>query len=232
MAKELTHRASELQELGWSTEEVARYIELWDYRQRWGAINLEREDRQFLRKAESSLPKIVTGKIALKKPTREKSYYLRLSFFLQSMMEAETGFDSTHDSLGLWPIILEEELRLIDYYQPVLGLPDSLKAKAFEPFREELINKYIQKNKPKSLSIHKFDFNLALTELKSKEVNKWRQLREEKYDNDNSYPLVKNVDQDEFRTQVRMDFGPLFLATLPSLAEIDKPEPTDDWVPD
>ena len=58
MAKELTHRAEELKLLGWSQQDLSRYIDLWDYRQRWGAINLEREDRQFLRKAESSLPEI------------------------------------------------------------------------------------------------------------------------------------------------------------------------------
>ena len=56
--------ADELQALGWSAEDVARYAELWDYRQRWGAMNLEREDRLFLRKAEAALPAIVTGKAA------------------------------------------------------------------------------------------------------------------------------------------------------------------------
>ena len=53
MAKELTHRADELAGLGWSADDVNRYAELWDYRQRWGAMNLEREDRLFLRKAEA-----------------------------------------------------------------------------------------------------------------------------------------------------------------------------------
>ena len=38
---------------------MARYVELWEYRQRWGAMNLEREDRLFLRKAEKALPAIV-----------------------------------------------------------------------------------------------------------------------------------------------------------------------------
>ena len=54
MAKELTHRADELAGLGWSAEDVNRYAELWEYRQRWGAMNLEREDRLFLRKAEAA----------------------------------------------------------------------------------------------------------------------------------------------------------------------------------
>ena len=89
MAKESTHRADELKELGWSSEDVARYAELWDYRQRWGAMNLEREDRQFLRKAEAALPAIVTGKAAAKKATEDKSYYRRLRFYLQAMNEAE-----------------------------------------------------------------------------------------------------------------------------------------------
>ncbi|MFM1945597.1 MAG: hypothetical protein RI897_4579, partial [Verrucomicrobiota bacterium] len=51
MQKGESNRAGELKELGWSAEDVRRYEELWEYRQRWGAINLEREDRQFLRKA-------------------------------------------------------------------------------------------------------------------------------------------------------------------------------------
>ena len=84
MAKELTHRADELQALGWSAEDVARYAELWDYRQRWGAMNLEREDRLFLRKAEAALPAIVTGKAAAKKSITEKSYYLWLCLLYTS----------------------------------------------------------------------------------------------------------------------------------------------------
>ena len=52
--KSENNRAGELKELGWSAEDVRRYEELWEYRQRWGAINLERDDRQFLRKAEAA----------------------------------------------------------------------------------------------------------------------------------------------------------------------------------
>ena len=66
--KELTHRADELAGLGWSAEDVDRYAELWDYRQRWGAMNLEREDRLFLRKAEAALP---GGQV--KRPPRKHS---------------------------------------------------------------------------------------------------------------------------------------------------------------
>ena len=90
MAKELTHRASELKQLGWSEPDVLRYAELWDYRQRWGAINLEREDRQFLRKAESALPEQKSSKASVKKPIRQKSYYCRIVFFCCSAKKVPT----------------------------------------------------------------------------------------------------------------------------------------------
>ena len=45
----------ELRALGWPEHDVLRYGKLLDYRRRWGAINLEREERQFLSKAEAAL---------------------------------------------------------------------------------------------------------------------------------------------------------------------------------
>ena len=35
---------------------------------------------------------------------------------------------------GAWPVLLETELRILDHYEPVLGLPDTLKAKALGPW--------------------------------------------------------------------------------------------------
>ena len=72
MAQELSHRGEELKGLGWNGPDVARYVELWEYRQRWGAMNLEREDRLFLRKAENALPAILSGRAATKKPIKDK----------------------------------------------------------------------------------------------------------------------------------------------------------------
>ena len=133
MAKELTHRADELKQLGWNQEDLYKYIELWDYRQRWGSINLEREDRQFLRKAESLLPEISRNKASVKKPLKEKSYYSWVQFFLDEMNDFELKEELEVGMRGVWPILLEEELRVIDYYEPVLGLPDTIKAKLLGP---------------------------------------------------------------------------------------------------
>ena len=85
MKKELTHRSHELKALGWNQEDLTRYEDLWDYSQRWGLINLEREDRQFLKRAEKLLPKIQNKKISVKKTIEEKSYYLWLNFYLDEI---------------------------------------------------------------------------------------------------------------------------------------------------
>ncbi len=228
MIKESTHRANELKDLGWNSDDIARYTDLWDYRQRWGAINLEREDRLFLRKVEAALPTITSTKASVRKPTQEKSYYRRLLFYLEAMNQAEVTFSLKEGERGAWPILLEEELRLLDYYEPVLGLPDSLKSKAFEPFREEIVSKFTTTNLEDILEMN-FDFSLPLQELQAKESTNWRPLRDPNLNDLKSYPILKVESVNSFRKLVRKDFVPLIKQTLPSLLDSDKPEPPDEW---
>ena len=56
------------------------------------------------------------------------------------MNQAESLFSLKKGERGAWPILLEEELRLLDYYEPVLGLPDTIKAEALavENYRKEV----------------------------------------------------------------------------------------------
>ncbi|WP_320667983.1 hypothetical protein [Prochlorococcus sp. MIT 1307] len=228
MVKETTHRADELKKLGWSNDDIARYIELWDYRQRWGAINLERDDRLFLRKAEAALPAITTGKVSVKKPTQDKSYYRRLKFFLDAMNLAETKLDLPPGSRGVWPILLEEELRALDYYEPVLGLPDTIKAKALEPIREEIIGRS-SKLESVNLQICDFDFTTPLEDLKAKQVTSWKPLREGVSREDQYYPVLSEEAVSNFREEVRLQILSLIREILPSLSDTKKPEPPDDW---
>ncbi|MDP6833818.1 MAG: hypothetical protein QGG94_01520 [Prochlorococcaceae cyanobacterium ETNP1_MAG_9] len=228
MIKESTHRADELLGLGWSKEDVARYVELWDYRQRWGAINLEREDRQYLRKAEAALPSISAGKVSIKKPIREKSYYRRLRFYLDAMNLDESKLNIPDGSRGLWPILLEEELRALDYYDPVLGLPDTIKAKGLEPIREQIVVTAM-KEQLDNIQLLKFDFISPLEELKAKESTKWRPLRESVSAEETTYPVLSPGLVTDFRKSVRKQLIPLIRQLLPSLIDTDKPEPPDDW---
>jgi len=226
LAKELTHRAEELKTLGWSTDEVARYAELWDYRQRWGAMNLEREDRLFLRKAEAALPVLVSGKAAMKKATHEKSYYRWICFHLEAMNAAEASFSMSEGSRGVWPILLEEEKRLLDYYEPVLGLPDTIKAKAFDAVREEMALQAAPLAEADGQT-ETYDFMAALKDLKVQENSKWRHLRT--LEGDQPYPVLGAEAAASFRSEVRHRFGSLVRETLPSLAETEKPAPDDTW---
>jgi hypothetical protein len=217
--KDETSRSDELKTLGWSAEEVRRYEELWEYRHRWGAINLERDDRIFLRRAEAALPKQLSGKAALRKSLKEKTHYRWLSAFHQAMAGVE-GLEA--DELAAWAIVIEEELRALDYYQPVLGLPDTLKAKAFAPMREQLVAEIADQGRNLS-----FDFAAALAEFRAQGNKGWKSLRQD--DSDSSFPVLPRAVADGFRAKARAELVALTRSTYPSLADTAKPEPPSDW---
>lgn len=219
MRKDETSRSDELKTLGWTAEEVRRYEELWEYRHRWGAINLERDDRIFLRRAEAALPKQLSGKAALRKSLKEKTHYRWLSAFHQAMAGVE-GLEA--DELAAWAIVIEEELRALDYYQPVLGLPDTLKAKAFAPLREQLVAEIADQGRNLS-----FDFAAALAEFRAQGNKGWKSLRQD--DSDSSFPVLSRAVADSFRAKARAELVALTRSTYPSLADTAKPEPPSDW---
>lgn len=219
MRKDETSRSDELKTLGWTAEEVRRYEELWEYRHRWGAINLERDDRIFLRKAEAALPKQLSGKAALRKTLKEKTHYRWLTAYHQAMAGVE-GLQA--EEVAAWAIVIEEELRALDYYQPVLGLPDTLKAKAFTPVREKLVAEIADQGRNLS-----FDFAAALEEFRAQGNKGWKSLRQDAADS--NFPVLPKAVADGFRAQVRRELVALTRSTYPSLADSDKPEPASDW---
>jgi DNA polymerase III subunit epsilon len=54
---EPSHRAA-LRAGGWAEADIHRYQQLQQYRSRWGAANLSREERRFLRNAEAAMARI------------------------------------------------------------------------------------------------------------------------------------------------------------------------------
>ncbi|MFZ9952264.1 MAG: hypothetical protein ACO3FA_08235 [Vulcanococcus sp.] len=217
------NRAEELKALGWSAEDVRRYEDLWEYRQRWGAINLEREDRAFLRKAEAALPKRASGKGSEKKRTRDKSHYRWLAFYLEAMRSSPAESGLGEGEQGAWPILLEEELRVLDYYEPVLGLPDTLKARELVAFRDQWVARAAERGRGLS-----FDFVAPLEALKQQETTSWKPLRGEG-NSDASYPVLSGDDAAAFRAEVRPAIAAEIRRLFPSLKDSDKPEPADDW---
>ena len=218
MAKDETSRGEELRALGWTAEEVRQYEELWEYRQRWGAINLEPEDRVFLRRAEAALPKrLAHGKGSLKKTLQQKSHYRWLSFYRDAMLASADSLGLQPEEEAAWVILLEEELRALDHYEPVLGLPDTLKAKDLMPAREAWIEEAAQQGRVLS-----FDFDAPLEALKQQESTSWKPLRSE---GARTYPVLAGEAAAAFRTKVGREVAEQIRATFPSLKDSDKPAP-------
>ena len=216
MNKESSHRSHELKALGWNQEDLSKYEELWEYSQRWGLINLEREDRQFLKKAEKLIPKIQPKKISLKKSIQEKSYFLWLSFYLEQI----NSFDKTNLSINfksVWGILIQSELELLQKYKPVMGLPDTLKAKGLHKIRTFLIEKAIKEFEAinnKDL----FDFDV-ITNFSEPEISKsWKSIIENDPESKNQYPVIDNNIKD-FRLVVDEEIDKYMRTNYPSLKE-------------
>ena len=223
MVKEEGCRSAELRELGWSAEEVRVYEELWEYRQRWGAINLEREERQLLRKAEAALPKRPkSGRGAARKTLAEKAHHRWLSFHLAAMQASASALGLDPQEEAAWPIILEEELRALEYYEPVLGLPDTLKAKLFLPERERWATEAASLGRV----IH-YDYAAPLEALKLQGPTSWKPLRGDVQPAAADYPVLEGETARSFRAKVRREISAFTRATYPSLQDSDKPAPAE-----
>ena len=215
MKKELSHRSHELKALGWNQEDLSRYEDLWEYSQRWGLINLEREDRQFLKKAENLLPKIQKKKISFKKNIEEKSYFLWLSFYLDEI-NIFTKSNIPKKNIAVWTLLIEEELKLLKELQPVMGLPDTLKAKNLFENRKKLINKsfseYDAKNNDKF-----FNFDEALNNLQKDIGKNWKSITEKDPEANTTFPIIESKNIENLRAEINKDLNLFMKENYPSL---------------
>ena len=217
MEKELSHRSHELKALGWNQEELSRYEDLWEYSQRWGLINLEREDRQFLKKAEKLLPKIQNKKISVKKNIDEKSYYLWLKFYLDEI-NIFSKSNLPKKKYGVWTLLIEEEMKLLEQLQPVMGLPDTLKAKNLFQNRKELINKsFTEYGAENNEKVFNFDEILNTSE---KNVGKnWKSITEKDPEANKTFPIIDIKNIEDFRCEIKKDLNLFMKENYPSLKE-------------
>ncbi len=215
MNKETSHRSHELKEIGWNSEDITRYEELWEYSQRWGLINLEREDRQFLKKAEKLIPKLQPKKTSNKKLIEDKSYFLWLNFYFNEIKEFNNS-NLSKDVESVWSIMIEEEMNLLKKYSPVMGLPDTLKAKDLKIIRKQLIDKAFSVfNAKKSEKL--FDFNLVYDYTKQKESKSWKSLVENDLEVKDQFPLIDKKNRLKFSEEANKEIENYMLNNYPSL---------------
>ena len=215
MNKETSHRSPELKQLGWNQEDIVRYEELWEYSQRWGLINLEREDRQFLKKAEKLLPKLQPKKVSNKKSIKEKSYYLWLNFYLEKINIFRVSILKI-STISVWEVLLEEELKLLDKYKPVMGLPDSIKAKELASIRKNLIKLSFDTFEGKN-STKLFDFEIINNPNEQNISKTWKSIIENTPEEMKSFPLIPEKFIENFRIQVKDNIEEFMINNYPSL---------------
>ena len=215
MNKELSHRSNELKALGWNQEDLARYEDLWEYSQRWGLINLEREDRQFLKKAEKLLPKIQNKKASIKKSIEEKSYYLWLNFYLEEIKIFNQS-SVPKKQVSVWTLLIEEELKLLKELKPVMGLPDTLKAKNLFVNRKKLIQKAFNEYDAKN-NKEPFDFSEILNKSEKDVSKSWKSIAENDPEANETFPIVDNKNIEALRTEINLDLKSFMKENYPSL---------------
>ncbi len=215
MNKELSHRSHELKALGWNQEDLSRYEDLWDYSQRWGLINLEREDRQFLKKAEKLLPKIQNKKLSVKKTIEEKSYFLWLNFYLDEI----TIFNKSYlpkNKFSVWSLLIEEELKLLKELQPVMGLPDTLKAKSLYELRKKLIKKSFDEYDAENNS-EIFNFDEILNTSKKDIGKSWKSIAEKDPQANKTFPIIDNKNIEDLRSEINKELNVFMRENYPSI---------------
>ena len=215
MIKETSHRSPELKQLGWNQEDISRYEELWEYSQRWGLINLEKEDRQFLRKAEKLLPKLQPKKVSNKKSIQEKSYYLWLNFYLEKINYFRIS-KLKISTQSVWEILIDEELKLLNKHKPVMGLPDSIKAKELSSIRKNLIKTSFEIFEAKN-SENLFDFEIVSDPNQQAISKTWKSIIENTPEEMKFFPLIPDKFIDNFKAQVKDNIEGFMVNNYPSL---------------
>ena len=216
--KETSHRSHELKAIGWNIEDITRYEELWDYSQRWGLINLEREDRQFLKKAEKLIPKVQPKKTSNKKSIEEKSYYLWLNFYLDKL-KIFSNLYVHKDMFSVWEIMIEEELNLLKKYNPVMGLPDTIKAKELYKVRAILVQNSFNKYKAKNCE-KLFDFDIEKISSEEGVIGKsWKSLIESDSSQKDQFPLLNQKNAKEFKIEILKSIEEFMISNYPSLKD-------------
>ncbi len=215
MNKESSHRSHEFKAIGWNQEDITRYEELWEYSQRWGLINLEREDRQFLKKAERLIPKLQNKKASIKKSIEEKSYYLWLNFYLEKIKEFNK-LNLKKDKFSVWKILIEEELNLLKIHNPVMGLPDTLKAKELFSVRANLIKISFDKFEAEN-SQKVFDFDIFKKPSEEVIGKSWKSLIEKDPSQKDLFPILNKNKVEEFRNKVIASIEEFMKVNYPSL---------------
>lgn len=109
-------------------------------------------------------------------------------------------------------------MKLLKELKPVMGLPDTLKAKNLFKNRIKLINKsyseYDAKNNEKS-----FNFDEVLYKSEKDVGKKWKSITERDPEAKNTFPIIESKNIENLRSDIHKDLNLFMKENYPSLKE-------------
>jgi hypothetical protein len=215
--KDELNREEELRALGWPADDLRRYADLWEYRKRWGAANLEREERLFLRKADRALPALATLRkgAGTAKQVEQKAHYLWLELY-RNAMEMALGAHSLEAAEELaWVIVLDEELRVLRELRPRLDLKDTTRRRELIPHQQSWIDEAAKQGR-----LLELDLAPPLATLRQQQGADWSPLwdRPDRLQA-KSFPLLTGEQAAAFRQRVGTETERLTKEIYPSLQQ-------------
>ena len=112
--------------------------------------------------------------------------------------------------------LIEEEIKLLKELQPVMSLPDTLKAKNIFEIRKELINKafseFDAKNNDKG-----FNFDEALKNSEKDVGKNWKSITEKDPEANKTFLIIDSANIDKLRSAIKEDLSLYMKDNYPSL---------------
>ena len=168
-----------------------------------------------MKKAEKLLPKIQNKKISVKKTIEEKSYYLWLNFYLEEI-NIFSSSNLPKNKYVVWTILIEEEIKLLKELQPVMGLPDTLKAKNLFENRKNLINKAFSEFDAKD-NDKVFNFDEVLKNSEKDVGKNWKSITEKDPEANKTFPIIDSANIEKLRSVIKEDLSLYMKDHYPSL---------------
>ena len=117
---------------------------------------------------------------------------------------------------GVWTLLIEEEIKLLKELQPVMGLPDTIKAKNLFENRKELINKAFSEFEAKN-NDKGFNFDEALNKSEKDVGKNWKSIAEKDPDANKTFPIIESVNIEKLRSVIKEGFRTYMKDNYPSL---------------
>ena len=118
--------------------------------------------------------------------------------------------------VSVWTLLIEEELKLLKELQPVMGLPDTLKAKNLFVNRKQLIEKAFKEYDAKN-NKETFDF-INILNKSEKDVGKsWKSITEKDPEANETFPIINSKNMEDLRSEINLDLKSFMKENYPSL---------------